>query len=70
MTQLKDKETDRLSVEAVRLIYHSKGAIRIEELNKKLFISQSSFEKRFREIVRKTPKKFASILRFNTVLMS
>lgn len=68
VSQLKDIETDKLIVEAVRLIYRSKGAIRIKELNEKLFISQSPFEKRFRKVVGTSAKKFASIVRFNAVL--
>jgi len=67
-SQLKDIETDKLIVEAVKLIYQSNGTIRIKELNEKLFISQSPFEKRFRKVVGTTAKKFASIVRFNTVL--
>jgi AraC-like DNA-binding protein len=55
-------------VEAVNLIYQSKGTIKIKELSETLFISQSPFEKRFRKLVGTTPKKFASIVRFNTVL--
>ena len=70
LTQLKDHQTDKLIVEAVKLIYQSKGTIRIKELTEKLFISQSPFEKRFRKVVGTTPKKFASIIRFNTVLDS
>jgi len=68
LTLLKDIQTDKLIVEAVKLIYQSKGAIKIKELQEKLFISQSPFEKRFRKLVGTTPKKFASIVRFNTVL--
>lgn len=68
MAHLKDIQSDKLIVEAVKLIYHSKGTIRVKELNEKLFISQSPFEKRFRRIVGTTPKKFASIIRFNAVL--
>lgn len=68
LSQLKNIQTDKLIVEAVKLIYKSKGTIRIKELNEKLFISQSPFEKRFRKVVGTTPKKFASIVRFNTVL--
>lgn len=70
LSQLKDIHADKLIMEAVKLIYLSKGAIRIKELNEKLFISQSPFEKRFRKVVGTTPKKFASIVRFNTVLDS
>ena len=66
VSQLKDIGTDKLIVEAVKLIYKNKGTIRIKELNEKLFISQSPFEKRFRKVVGTTPKKFASIVRFNT----
>lgn len=68
LSQLKDIETDKLVIEAVKLIYQSKGTIRIKELNEKLFISQSPFEKRFRKVVGTTAKKFASIVRFNSVL--
>ena len=68
LTQLKDIQSDGLIIEAVRLIYQSQGTIRIKDLNEKLFISQSPFEKRFRKIVGISPKKFASIIRFNSVL--
>lgn len=68
LAQLKHIETDKLIVEAVKLIYQSKGTIRVKELNEKLFISQSPFEKRFRKVVGTTAKKFASIVRFNSVL--
>lgn len=68
VSQLKDIQTDKLIVEAVKLIYQSNGTIRIKELNEKLFISQSPFEKRFRKVVGTTAKKFASIVRFNAVV--
>lgn len=68
LSQLKDIQMDQLIVEAVKMIYASKGTIRISELNERLFISQSPFEKRFRKLVGTTPKKFASIIRFNSVL--
>lgn len=70
LSQLKDIQTDKLIIEAVKIIYQTKGTIRIKELNEKLFISQSPFEKRFRKLVGTTPKKFASIVRFNTVVDS
>ena len=68
LSQLKDIEADKLIIEAIKLIYQSKGTIRVKELNEKLFISQSPFEKRFRKVVGTTAKKFASIVRFNSVL--
>jgi len=68
VSQLKNIQIDKLIVEAVKLIYQNNGTIRIKELNEKLFISQSPFEKRFRKVVGTTAKKFASIVRFNLVL--
>jgi AraC-like DNA-binding protein len=68
LSQLKHSQTDKLISEAVKLIYQYKGNIRIKALNEKLFISQSPFEKRFRKVVGTTPKKFASIIRFNSIL--
>lgn len=68
LSQLTDIAADALILEAVKLIYHSKGTIKIKELHEKLFISQSPFEKRFRKVVGTTAKKFASIVRFNSVL--
>lgn len=68
LSQLKTIQSDKRVIEAVKLIYQAKGAIRIKDLNEKLFISQSAFEKRFRKLVGTTPKKFASIIRFQSVL--
>ena len=68
ISQLKEIQSDKLIVEAVKLIHRSGGNIRIKELNEKLCISSSPFEKRFRKLVGTTPKKFASIVRFNAVL--
>lgn len=68
LSHLKKTESDRLIVQAVRMIYESRGTIKIGELHKQLHISQSPFEKRFRKLVGTTPKKFSSIVRFNAVL--
>ncbi|MGB4771298.1 MAG: helix-turn-helix domain-containing protein [Chitinophagaceae bacterium] len=68
LAQLRHIETDRLVMEAVRLIYHSHGTMRISDLHKMLLISQSPFEKRFRKTVGTTAKKFASIVRLNAVM--
>src|SRR5450631_3362044 len=59
LSQLKHIQSDKLVIEAVKIIYQTKGTIRIKELNERLFISQSPFEKRFRKLVGTTPKKFA-----------
>ena len=68
LTQLREIDTDKLIVEAVKIIYQSKGTIQIKELIEKLLISQSPFEKRFRRVMGTTAKKFASIVRFNSVI--
>jgi len=68
LLQWRERQDDKLIIQAVKLIYQSKGVIKIKELHEKLFISQSPLEKRFRKIVGTSPKKFASIVRFNTVL--
>lgn len=68
LSQLRQQQTDRLIVEAVRRIYAAQGHVRIRELATDLHISQSPFEKRFRKLVGTTPKKFASIVRFHAVL--
>lgn len=61
-------QQDRLVQGAIQLIRQTNGAIRIRELCQRLMISQSPLEKRFRKLVGTTPKKFASIVRFDTVL--
>jgi len=68
LTEFKSTQTDKLIVDAVKLIYQSRGTIRIKELQEKLFISQSPFEKRFRKVVGTSAKKFCSIVRFNFVI--
>ncbi|MFT3935979.1 MAG: helix-turn-helix domain-containing protein [Chitinophagaceae bacterium] len=68
LSQLTEMPEDKLVEEAVKLIYESQGAIRIKALAEKLFTSQSPLEKRFRKLVGATPKKFASIVRFNMAL--
>ena len=70
LSQLKDLHADKLISVAVKIIYQTKGNIRIKELSDGLCISQSPLEKRFRKVVGTTPKKFASIVRFNTVMQS
>lgn len=68
IAHLRDTQTDQLIAHAVRLIYQSSGTIRIKELNQKLFVSPSAFEKRFRKVVGTSPKKFASVIRFQATL--
>jgi AraC-like DNA-binding protein len=63
-----DQKEDLLVTQAIKHIHQSKGNIKIKELSELLYMSQSPLEKRFRKIVGTTPKKFASIIRFNAVL--
>jgi len=65
---LKYTDTDVLVKNALKLIYASKGNIRMRQLAGQLHTSQSPFEKRFRSVVGASPKKFASIVRFQSVI--
>lgn len=58
LSHLQEIQKDKLVIEAVQLICHSKGTIRVTELAQKLFISQSPLEKRFRKLVGTPPKIF------------
>jgi len=68
IARLKNTEPDKLVLAALALIHKSKGNIRIKELMDQLHISQSPLEKRFRQTVGTSPKKFASIVRLKNVL--
>lgn len=60
MTQ---KTPDLLVPAALQLIHQYKGNIRISELAAQLHISQSPLEKRFRQAIGTSPKKFSAIVR-------
>lgn len=68
LTRLLPKKADTLIAAAVDRLHHENGLIRIADLSKELFISQSQLERRFRAIVGTTPKKFASIIRLQNVI--
>jgi AraC-like DNA-binding protein len=59
---------DKIVMAALSLIYKNKGNIRIKELTDQLYISQSPLEKRFRQVIGASPKKFASIVRFKNII--
>jgi YesN/AraC family two-component response regulator len=67
-SQMTNAQPDMVVLEALKLIHRSKGNIRIKELTEQLCISQSSLEKKFRQAVGASPKKFASIVRLKNVL--
>jgi len=66
--RLKPVAPDHLVLAAITLINQRKGNIRIKELTTSLNISQSPLEKRFRQMVGASPKKFASIVRLKHTL--
>ena len=68
IARMKTTEPDKLVLAALALIHKSKGNIRISELMDQLHISQSPLEKRFRQVVGTSPKKFASIVRMKNVV--
>jgi len=70
LSRLREIPLDNLVLTALALIHKSKGAIRIKELAAQLHISQSPLEKRFRQVVGTSPKKFASIVRFKHTIQN
>ncbi|WP_428664180.1 helix-turn-helix domain-containing protein [Runella sp.] len=68
ISRLKQSVADNLVLAALSLIHKAKGNIRIKELTEQLHTSQSPLEKRFRQVVGTSPKKFASIVRFKHTL--
>ena len=67
-SHLRQHTTDSMVKHAINIISSTEGNIRMSELSDKLNISIGQMEKRFRNVVGATPKKFASIVRFNTIL--
>lgn len=66
--RLRTTAPDKLVLTAVALIHQHKGNLRMTELAAKLNISQSPLEKRFRQAVGTSPKKFAALVRFQYVV--
>ncbi|MFA6246008.1 MAG: DUF6597 domain-containing transcriptional factor [Mucilaginibacter sp.] len=66
--QLNDRQPDILIAHALEHIHASKGTIRINELATLLNTSASPLEKRFRQEVGASPKKFSMIVRAQNVL--
>jgi len=59
---------DPMVMAALSLIHKSKGQIRMKELATQLHSSASPLEKRFRQVVGCTPKKFARIVQMKDAL--
>ncbi|GAB2840522.1 helix-turn-helix domain-containing protein [Ferruginibacter profundus] len=63
ISRMRPVAQDSLVLTALALIHKSKGNITIKDLMAQLHISQSPLEKRFRQAVGTSPKKFAAIVR-------
>jgi AraC-like DNA-binding protein len=70
ISRLKERAPDHLVLEALAVLHQRRGNIQIKELAKQLRISQSPLEKRFRQRVGTSPKKFASIIRLKYAIQS
>jgi len=68
IAQFSERPVDLLVARALELIHGSAGTIRIGELASLLNTSASPLEKRFRQEVGASPKKFATIVRARCVL--
>jgi AraC-like DNA-binding protein len=58
-----DAQPDSFVSAAVSKIEEVKGIVRVEELARRVGLSQSALERRFRKVTGASPKKFASIVR-------
>jgi len=68
IARMQQIEPDPLVLAALAIIYKNNGNIRIKDLLELLHTSQSPLEKRFRQVVGASPKKFAAIVRFKYTL--
>lgn len=68
LSQVQESSVDPLVTLAVQYIFQSGGTLRITALMDRLCISQSPLEKRFRQVVGTSPKKFASIVRMHRAI--
>lgn len=70
LARLQLRKTDLLVSAAIQQIHLAHGHIRMTDLAEKLYTSKSPLEKRFRQVVGTTPKKFATIIRMKTALFT
>jgi AraC-like DNA-binding protein len=68
LDQLKKTKEDILILPAIQKIKASGGNLRIRELAASLYMSQDSFEKRFRKAVGTSPKQFSNIVRLRSLI--
>lgn len=68
LRRLNNKKPDELINNAIQIIKHRSGIIRIKDLASSLHISQDPFEKRFRALIGSTPKQYSSIIRLRHLI--
>lgn len=69
VAELKKRKAENKEMDyALELIFHSKGAISVKTLCEKLFLTERTFERRFKEYVGIGPKLFSRICRFQSSL--
>lgn len=70
LARLQPRKTDLLVKAAIEQIHLTNGLIRMDGLAEKLYTSKSPLEKRFRQVVGTSPKKFATIIRMKSALIT
>lgn len=68
LAQAGDARPDALADAAVAMIERTQARMRIEELTRRIGLSQSALERRFRRLVGASPRKFASLVRLRNVV--
>lgn len=68
LVQSQNARPDAEVAAAVALIEHSRAQVRIEEIARRVGLSQSALERRFRRLVGASPRRFASIVRLQNVV--
>jgi methylphosphotriester-DNA--protein-cysteine methyltransferase len=68
ISRIQPKDPDPLVTGALSVINQHHGTLKIRDLLKQLHVSQSSLEKRFRQVVGTSPKKYAGIVRLKHVI--
>lgn len=68
LTHLDASRVDSAMTAAVRMIKQTQGELRIAELARQCGLSQSALDRRFRRAVGVAPRRFASLVRLQTVM--
>lgn len=66
--RVRSTTNDRLVASAVALLEQTRGRMRVADLARRLGLSQSALERRFRRHVGASPRRFASIVRLRHVV--